>query len=348
MAGSDPVFILCPPGPLAIWIFRILEVAAARAGYALQYVDRTDPIPEDTPAAIYASQYPSPSAIALTAAGRLDAIVIACDPKWSVSFLMASGNSLLEAIRLLTGHMTANVAIGTTSRSRLVYPAFDQPAGVTARSLLAHCGLPTDPATVAEVLAAIQAPLEPSAPLIDVVTQIAPEVAQAPVLTMEQSAIVDNTLAGLAAMALGDFKTPIIWPTEVYFFGDVPNTPIPAIAPVTGPSRVMAYGPYLHLPPARYAVELIIAFSGRIEEIPFLLEFHALDQCLARYRLEGRRSGAYRSRFYLTVVDPVAPIEVRLRNERGAIEGEVSLGELRFLVAPADGASRAAADGHFH
>lgn len=73
-------------------------------------------------------------------------------------------------------------------------------------------------------------------------------------------------------------------------------------------------------------------FHGRIEEIAFQLDFLAGQTRMTSLRMEGRNSGAYRGRFKLVVEDPVPHIEIHLRNERGSIEGEVALQELRFYV----------------
>lgn len=323
--------VICPPGPLSNWIFRILGISASRFGLYLNYVDRNDVIPDDTPALIYICQLPNPSAIRLIRAGRLNPVFIDMDLRWGIAALLASGHSFLEAVRLFSAAMVANRAIGATSCSRIVFPVLDQPSSLTARNVFAHAGLPADPVSVSDVLEIASGPDAKDTPLAQVVLSAEPHLQLSP-LSQQQSAIVDKALTGLVALSQGDAGKPIIWPTDVFFNGDEPDTPVPVVVPLVGPSRIIAYGPYLHLPPGTYDGELIIALAGLIDSIPLLLEIQAEQELLASFRLLGRKSGGYRARFQVTIVDPQPAIEVRLRNERGAIEGEVSLVEVRFYA----------------
>lgn len=332
IGGRSGILIVCLPGPLVHWCNAVVGAVAARAGVPIRLIDRLDEIATGANLGIHMCQYPSLSAIEAVGNGRLDAVLMVQDPEWSVACAMQDGSSVLEAIRSVSASTVANLAIGATSRSRLVFPDWRESASTTARKLVMAAGLPADPATLGAIGDVIGAGLDVETPLGEVVAHQSQRTPP-PALPQGVRTLLAKVTAGAMAMAQGDSGQPIVWPTEVYLSGDRPNEHVTSIAAVTGPSRVMMYGPYLHLPPARYTVEIIIAFAGRIEDVPFLLEFYAEQTCLTRVLLEGRATGGYRGRFELVVVNPVAPIEIRLRNERGAIEGEVSLVELRFYVA---------------
>ncbi|MEO1206025.1 MAG: hypothetical protein AAFV45_06810 [Pseudomonadota bacterium] len=153
------------------------------------------------------------------------------------------------------------------------------------------------------------------------------------VLPTEVAAFTEQVTSGFLAMAEGNTNVPIIWPNGIFFLGDAPNERAPPVASIVGPTRTVLYGPYLHLPPGSYDVEIEVAFMGRIDDIPFILEFHAApNTMLAQVRMKGRRSGSYRGRFNLQVLDVKKAIEIRLIPERGAIEGQVALRELRFWI----------------
>ena len=329
LSGS---LLVCLPGPLAMWCYGLVDHVAAKAGVSVRQFDRADDIAAGKPANIYMCQFPSLSAIDAVRDGRLNAVFVAQDPIWNVAEAIQAGKPPLEAIRAITASATANLAIGSTSRSRLVFPAFEESASGVARRLLMALGLPSDPATLAAAREPIARGLNPDAPLGDVLSRISGH--PRPQLPSEVvREVVAKVTAALMAFAQGERGYAVIWPTEVYFSGDRPNEPVEPISDVTGPSRVMIYGPYLHLPPARYVVEIIITFAGRIEDIPFLLELHGGPTCLSCVRLDGRKSGSYRGRFDVAVTEVMSGIEVRLRNERGAIEGEVALSELRFYAS---------------
>ena len=331
MSLTQPVSILvvAPPGPLAEWSSAMLTKAAKQARVPIRHIDRTDTISAPATPEIFHCQYPSLSAIALVKQAVLHPVCIMADPQWIVAAQRARGASLLEAIRLATASTTANLAIGRTSRSRLVYPDAQHSTESAANRLLSACGLSADPDTLQDIMSALD--MTGDDRLLSTLSRLygLPDLTP---LDPSDSATTSCVLNGAVAMAEGRTDTPIVWPTAVFLSGDQPNSPAPMSASVVGPSRVVLYGPYLHLPPATYRGEVTIMFYGRIEEIAFQLDFLAGQTRMTSLRMEGRNSGAYRGRFKLVVEDPVPHIEIHLRNERGSIEGEVSLQELRFYV----------------
>lgn len=333
LARSTGVLVVVSPGPMAKWALPLLTKAAAQADAPIRHFDRTDPISAAGAPKIFVCQFPSLSAINAVTMGALDAVYVMADPQWTVAAQRARGASLLEALRLSTASATANLSIGRTSRSRLIYPELDHSTATAAQRLLSACGLPADPAALHENLLALGMSGEDE--LRTTLLHLDAHASPAP-LDETESAITQSILGGLAAMAEGESNVPVIWPTAVFLSGDAPNSPAPMVASIVGPSRVVLYGPYLHLPPATYRGEVTIAFSGHIEEIAFHLDFLAEQTRLTSLRMEGRRSGNYRGRFKLVVTDPAAHIEIHLRNERGSIEGEVALRELRFYAVEPD------------
>ncbi|MGE0764969.1 MAG: hypothetical protein AB7L90_00760 [Hyphomicrobiaceae bacterium] len=311
------ILIVSPPGPLGAWIYDVVGSLAKHSGVGVRHIDRNEKLAA-VPDAVHLCQYPSLSAIQAIEAGLLLPVAIICDPLDTAARLVAAKMSLLEAIRALTGSMVGHLAIGRTSRSRLIFAQLDVAGSVIERRIAQALQLPSErqPAAHGETLHEI----------LDRKTAGAHKVA----FDDEQARIIEQTTGALLAFAEGSTDKPLIWPIDVLFSGDRPNQVAPRVAHVTGPSRIMLYGPYLHLPPSRYDVEIIIAFSGLIEDIPFLFEVHAGDTCLAQYRIAGRPTGGYRGRLQFEVSDPVAPVEIRLRNEQGSIEGEVALVELRL------------------
>lgn len=324
--------VVCPPGPSADWCYGVIETVASLAGVPVHRLATTDIINPEGIAGVYICQVPSASAIEAVREGHLDAILVVQDPNWNVSYAMQNGATLLDALRPLSASMTANLAIGSTSRSRLLFPGLQDSAATTARRLLISAGLPSNRAVMDAAAHVVGNGHHVDAPLADVIWNLSTR-GEPPQLSAEMQDIVAKVTAGIMAMAQGDRSSPVIWPRDVYLLADRPNEPVPEFAEVTGPARNIVYGPYLHLPPAKYLTEIIVSFAGRIEDIPFLLELYAGSACIARFRLAGRKSGDFRGRFEVSVVDPAAPIEVRLRSERGAIEGEMAFVGSRFYAA---------------
>lgn len=316
--------VLIPPGPLGSWVNRLVGRLAKAESIPVRLTDRNTDITQHADGStLIVSQYPSRSLIEAIADGRLNAVVIMCDPALTAAYLMQKGSTVLEAVRALTGSMVAHLAVGATSRSRLVFAALEEPAAITSRRIAQALGL-------AHETARSKASAAQSATLSTAIAGANPE---PPPLSPQHRRIVDSVTSGLVDLAEGRRDRPVVWPTEVFYWGDRPSEPAPRIASVIGPSRVMIYGPYFHLPPGPWNVELILAFSDAIKDIPFLLEIYGGQQRLGRFRIEGRPAGGYLGRLTFEVADPVAPIEIRLRNEQGSIEGEIALVEMRLSAA---------------
>jgi hypothetical protein len=171
----------------------------------------------------------------------------------------------------------------------------------------------------------IEAALKAHAPTYEPPLRARPDAARWPIATAT------SVLDPLAALGRGDGVRPIVWPTEVFLSGDKPDHPVPPVAAVAGPPRTLYYGPYFHLPPARYRVELVMGFSPEVADVPFLLEMHA-NYCLARVRIDRRQSREYRGYFVMNHTDPIATLEIRLRNAVAVAAGHTELIELRFFV----------------
>jgi hypothetical protein len=329
MSAQSMRIAIATPGPFGGWAFEVVGRLAAACGLAVRYLDRTDTI-DASPGEpiVHLASYPGRSVIAAIQSGSPATVQLLGDPMRDVSSGIAGGQTLLEAIRAATASATANLAIGRSGRATVIAEDGRRSAVELARDIALGLALPADAARLAAALGPDDG-LSSSTPLAAVLER---RVA-APFVRDNEATVrrlVGDAVLPLHSMSIGRFDQPIRWPGELFFSGDRPNQPAPAVMALAGPARVIAYGPYLHLPPAEYAVEVMLEFTGRIEDIPFQLEIHG-SRCLARARIDGRPSGSYRGSFGLRVDDPVDAVEARLRVDRGAIEGQVAFGGLSLL-----------------
>lgn len=326
--------VIGPPGAFTLWVFDAIKLLAEHSEtHTVQVIDRSDPLADDCDSnRIYLTQYPSLALIEAIANGRLQVIRLTESPEDSISYMMTScGNTRNEALRALSASMVAHLAIAAAADTHTIPRQGDQPVRAYIRYLTMCLNLPHDEPTLDRVHDGLAAGLPKLGALeTSMAARFSPTDDTAVSVDESTQAIIKKMIAPLALMADGNPFQPIIWPTDVFLSGDRPNEPAAAVASVMGPARVIFYGPYFHLPPADYAVEVILAFSGHIDEIPFALEIHG-NSCLARARFERRSAGGYRGKFQFRHRNPVDAIEIHLRNEQGAIEGEVALVELRFL-----------------
>jgi len=327
-------------GGFLTWIFDLIQQLAP----SLRRVIKIDPAEKlelwREPRPILLTTYPSDDILDAIERGDLNVLFVSEDALDVSLFLHRTFDfPVLDAMRLQTASAVANLTIGRSDRVRYLDRAslrnVGQVVSCLATALYGHpvdqesrtrfeekafSGLDTD----SQVEDALARHLNHYAPPIR--SQSLPGEHYDPLLF-----VAADVLDPLMAMAKGHTIRPVVWPTQVFKFGDRPEAPPPRTANISGPSRNLFYGPYFHLPPARYRVEAIIEFSDEIQDIPFVLEV-AGQRELARARIAYRKAGNYRGYFYFDHHDAQSTVEIRLRNEQGVQRGKLSLVEMALFV----------------
>ena len=115
-----------------------------------------------------------------------------------------------------------------------------------------------------------------------------------------------------------------LWPATLFQSGDRPGQTCPDIIDVTGRARILAYGPYLSLPPGRWRASARFEICAEAARRPYRLEFAAGGETAAVTHRPVDR-GMQTVRLDVVVTEP-GPTEVRLWIDRAAFHGA-----LRFL-----------------
>lgn len=302
------------------WAFEALKlVAAARGGEVqLRYFDRLDECAaEDEQHAVILTQYPNPSIGALAQTRDLRFLLFRETCNRSVAHLMgAGGTGYLEALRAV-GASCSLIKGLTRARKPIDVPRI---APDHALDLLKWFGrvvgfaIPEDRA--ASILRTLGNPPAPSEVGDETLDDSQRETAR----------LVLNALyEGLAQPAL----PRLTWPYNVFFSGDRPNTSADSVTDVTGAARILYYGPYFHLPAGTWQARATLGFSDDVADTPFALEAHSTN-VLGGLAFKPRSPGLFTVTMRFDVTSPEQPIEVRLRSERGAIEGQIALVKLDF------------------
>ena len=332
-AARECVVIGAPTGAFAWSLDAITTLAKPVTDVALRPLDRTDALkPVAGKRNIYLSRVPGAAIIEAIASGALKPLLVVEDPVSGVEFQMRQEKrKLVEAIRAHTAAAVANPFIAAARDPLIVQSDPRFMAADWVRFLAEALALPSDAETVAGVLKALGTTT--AARLEEAITRRYPAQAalrgEPSLLDDGARAQVRSVLEPMLAAAFRGHQRPVVWPTSAFLWGDRPNDPAPLVADLLGPARVIYYGPYYHLPPGLWSAELALEFGGLIEDLEFSLEVIAGD-LLSRMIIGPRPSGRYLARFRFRHKDPVQPIEVRLRSERGAIDGTISLVELRL------------------
>lgn len=331
--------VIGPHSSLSNWVFDVVRrLAEADGSREVRTIDRHDHIAGmELPRPIYLTHYPSASIVDAIERGHLSVLLVIEDPGDATGWLQrALRLPLIEAIRSQTATAIANRAIGHAAHVMLLDRASERNALDIAQRVARFLELEWSE-TVLPELDVRDPDGRPLLPRLEQVLEARGDSYAPPARLRAESPREDlATLTAalvdpLIAMARGDVRRPVVWPSEVFKFADRPDEAPPAVAEVGGPARVLYYGPYLYLPPGKYRVEAVIAFSEEIRNAPFVLEVHGA-QWLAKARIEQRQSGEWRGFFVLTHTDPIPTLEIRLRLEQGVERGKLSLIELRFYV----------------
>jgi hypothetical protein len=338
---SRDCLVLGAPGPINALIFDAISVLLKQAsGASLVRIGHGDDIGERGDArCIYITECPSNAAIAAISDGRLTAVVLIDDAAQAVQFVMqTSKSSFIEAIRAQTASVTAHLAAGHAEGTISLSCPNALPVRDMLQQLATSLRIPLDRDALPSMCQELAGSAAPDASLDDILQMRAStDGTMTNAISTATQELVKRTVADviepLQRMARGQFGQPIVWPTHAFYLGDTPGHHPQSPAPVTGPSRVLYYGPYFHLPPGDYDVEIAVTFGGSIEDISFTIELLG-GGSLGRARIEPRASGTYRGRFLVSHWNAAEPIEIHLRNEQGSITGEITLLGLQFWPAP--------------
>ena len=335
-APATDAIALGPPSVLATWVFDLLRSASALAPEPpeVRVIDREHAVePEgDRPRCLYLCHFPSPSLRAEW--GRNAAPILLCldDPVDSVRFVQqASGGGVFEALRAQTVAAASYAELRGHPRVLILHRLAEASAAVIVDTLVDHFGLGLDAAQLAVLRLKHLPEGQPDAAL-EAALQ-ARVAGYAPLgqseLEAKEVATIGGVLSPLLQLSFRDVPGPIVWPVEAFFSGDKPNTPAPPVAELTGGARILYYGPYFYLPPGAWKIRLMVGFSVDARSLPFSVEVCAGEHVLAIATMKGEH-GVYHATFGFVHDDPLQAVEVRVRTDRGAIEGRLALGNVEF------------------
>lgn len=121
----------------------------------------------------------------------------------------------------------------------------------------------------------------------------------------------------------------VTWPRDCFLYGDAPGEGLPATVELAGRGRILAYGPYMPLPPGRWRATAYLGFSADIGSMPFILEADT-DVGITRGFFEVKQGGIFTLELEFEVSEPFHPVEFRLVSQDSALEGLASLIEIRL------------------
>lgn len=118
----------------------------------------------------------------------------------------------------------------------------------------------------------------------------------------------------------------VSWPIETMMHADTHHQPVSGSFDLTGPGRILTFGPYFHLPVGNWSAELCFAvtenYSGNVFMVDVLTNGENL---LAAAKGDLPAGGTFVTRLNFQVFSPHDAIEFRTFLLTGAIEGNLEL-----------------------
>jgi hypothetical protein len=339
LSPSDAI-VVGPPSVMSNWGFDLVRAVAERVRIEIHSVDRSDEIVEvpaapNRPRLFCLAQYPSPSLTAIVRGGRLPTIAYLDEAIDAVRYLKETvGCTFMEALRAQTAAATVCGAFFDNPGVLVVDRRDNRMTGKIAEQILHHLSLGMTPTAKKSLIERFVG--EAGAMAWSLERALSRRVAgyltpgKTPTISAKEAAVIEQVLVPMMRMSIEHNVGPICWPSPVFLFGDRPNEPAPLVAEVTGAARIIFYGPYFHLPAGSWLAQIVLGFSHDIFGTPFSIEVHG-STLVAKAIVKPEGEGIFRASFSMTHTRPQDPLELRVRNQEGAIEGRIGLARALFF-----------------
>jgi len=345
MIDARDRIVMGAPGGFALWAFDVVRTLAAMhqpAPMPVKLLDRLDvapPLAPDSPARILLCHYPTAEMLETLRNTALSVVYLDEPAELIVNYLMkATNRDDLQAVRVCSaayvGHVLLAQAAGVLVMERC--------SGLGLRDCLVglcrHLGLDPDRNKLRAYEEGLASKYRAGATVDEAVGHGPAGVrskieATDPVAKPELQKLVRAILSPLRERLISETAGPIVWPTDVFFLVEPPTErakPGTAID-LGGPARMLYHGPYLHLSPATYDVDVTLSIVNQDSENRFRIEFHAGAACIARASMCPKNSGVFKGSLRLTHANSEAEVQAQVIAEQGAIEGRLELISVAFM-----------------
>ena len=134
------------------------------------------------------------------------------------------------------------------------------------------------------------------------------------------SLALSECLKGFECLLAKEPVSQMCWPREVFLDPARDGAPLREAIDLTGPARLLFYGPFLHLPPGCWIATVMFEISGNSSGNALKIDVYN-DGVAGEWECEMPRDGAYMCDLRLDVAEPRHPLQIRFYSKQGAIEG---------------------------
>lgn len=326
-------------GVLGRWIKALIGDACARLDPAWEArpAGRDHPLEDlgrvEGPRRILFADHPDRLTIEALEGQRVPVLALIDDPVDSTRLTAEDEQcTMRHALARQTASAAGHYLLRTHAHALLVHRGTAGSARDVALSVLGHVGLPAAvPATLDAFCGPIEEPWSLEGALERRIAGFRALNTLNEVVSASDAAMVRGALSPLIKGAVSPETGPIVWPGRTFLFGD--NQTPPPVVDLTGSARVIYYGPYFCLPPGRWDVAIVLAFTKEARGLPFGLNLLCNLRPVARTQFVPNGAGAFEGTFVLHHSSPEHSLEINLWTREAMIEGHIALSHMTFRRA---------------
>lgn len=337
--------ILGLPGPLTSWCREVLAMLLEATGAKVDKSHLAGGLEEigrkvltiQADHLVFTVCRPDKDLAAVLSALQQPILSALSDPRRAALHLINSGGKLdpLTAVRTLSGDCSCLVTMN--GQKHLVPLTFEdvQASPLSEIRRIAQIyGLSPSQGVLQEIT-------ERTAPIVDAMTEpenggLNPQEILKETLDPGHTRAIEFLLGGLERQLKGRADAPLIATKELFLCGDPPHAPVSTSLDLTGRSRFIAFGPYIHIPPGMWMLRFVISFSEEAVGIPCVIDVGASDSLgyheLTRTHVVVSTSGRMDVTLAFQLDDPLAALQVRLMTEKPIFDGRLAVGFAEFRL----------------
>ena len=328
-------FSIGMPSAFADWCEAALTVMARRQLGVVELIDAntldelaTNILKTGASNLIVSSRTPNDRLAGALAEAKMPMLFVLDDPHAAIAYLTAERKlDRLAAIRAVANSYACLMRCAKLSKALVLDVSRHGHEPLAAIRLIAkHFGFPAAEPWLAEVLAGIRAKRPESAPRAGDAWWNG--------LDKPAQALVDGATKGYAEFFSAGRLGLITWHRELFLDGDA-RKPVTQAIDVTGRARCLTCGPNIRLPPGSWTAQVVFGCSKDAVGISLLLDVFAGTQ-LSQAQYRPKTGGIFEVSLKFTLEEANDhPIEVRISNEKAALEGRLSLSHVYLALESA-------------
>jgi hypothetical protein len=148
-------------------------------------------------------------------------------------------------------------------------------------------------------------------------------------LAPDDRRLVSQLGSAYSAIAAGRPFDRMDWPVGLYMSSDHPDGPFPGRVELVGPSRFIAYGPYLHLTAGQWQATVVLELADNLSGNQLYVDVYA-GEILSVITTELPAQGTFTFQIGFEITNPLEPVQLRFQIQAGAIEGVFTLNSTRL------------------